>query len=408
MTILPFLLLLAALPAHQERFLRLLLPLWLALPGRVNALNLSRYSQLDEKTFRRWFNKALPWHSLYIQLLRILMGCGAIGSKFILTIDATFIPKSGQETYGLGQFWSSCDGRAMKGLECSCIALMTAQGHHTFPVSVRQTAPKKEKKDRLQQYLDQLRGLYRLQKDWLKEHVGVAVADGQYAKTMFFDFFAEQGVPFVTKLATNANLLIPFTGERPKRRGKPQKWERKVDFVNFEGWTAVPSERHERVWTKVVWAPHFARFLRTVVIQRVSQTGEVMGHVVLCSTDTTMSAEQIRALYSARFQLEFVFRDAKQHAGLTTCQLRNRKGLENHWHAAFLTVSLARAQQLIQRCAFTGRPTDKIVFSMEDAKRQAYNQLFAWRILTNLGLEGRFAELEKHPSRPLYLGVKAA
>lgn len=49
-----------------------------------------------------------------------------------------------------------------------------------------------------------------------------------------------------------------------------------------------------------------------------------------------------------------------------------------------------------------------MVFSMEDAKRRAFNILFAKRLLANLGLEQRFKELQNHPSRPLELGVKAA
>ena len=234
------------------------------------------------------------------------------------------------------------------------------------------------------------------------------MADGQYAKKMSFDACHDEGYAFVTKLASNANLWIPFTGVHAKRRGRQQKWERKVDFTDFEGWTSVPGEAGERVWTRVVWAPHFERFFRVVVIQNITKKGEVLGHVVLCSTDTTLPASEIRALYSARFQLEFVFRDAKQHAALTTCQLRSKKGLENHWNAAFLTVSLARAQQLLHSAARTGRPAGGLVFSIEDAKRAAFNCLFATRILANLGLSHRFEELQQHPSRPLDLGVKAA
>ena len=405
---LPFLLLLAAVPANQYAFLNLLLPLWVAIPGRVNGLNFGRYSGWHEKTFRRWMGKALPWHRLHITLLHILMGCGAIGEKLILTIDASFVPKSGKKTYGLGKFWNGCASKAMTGLELSCIALMTSTGHHVFPISIRQTRPKEEKKDRLQQYLWQLQALFRLQRKWLKQHVRIAVADGQYAKTMFFDFFADEGIAFITKLAVNANLLIPFNGEHEKRRGKRRKWEGKVDFINFAGWASVPGEENERVWTRVVWAPHFERFFRVVVIQRVSKSGEVLGHVVLCCTDTTMPATEIRALYSARFQLEFVFRDAKQYAALTTCQLRSKKGLENHWNAAFLSISLVRAEQLLRLTVLTGRPAEDLVFSMEDAKRRAFNELFARRILANLGLARRFDELKNHPSRPLDLGVKAA
>ena len=50
MNILPVLLSLAAVPAHQSHFLNLLLPLWLAIPGRINARSFSRYSGWNERT----------------------------------------------------------------------------------------------------------------------------------------------------------------------------------------------------------------------------------------------------------------------------------------------------------------------------------------------------------------------
>lgn len=408
MNILPVLLTLAAIPTHQYQFLSVLLPLWLAIPGRVNARNFSRYSGWSERTYRRHFQVALPWHHLHLTLVKLLVRCKALIPRFILVMDASFVPKSGHKTFGVGKFWSGCAGRSETGLELSCIALMTWFGHHCFPISIRQTRPKAEKSDRLTQYLDQLRALFRCHRSWLKEFAPILVADGQYAKKMFFDLCHSEGITMVTKLAVNANLLIPFTGEHPKRRGGRQKWEKKVDYCNFDGWTSVPGDVLEWVWTRVVWAPHFACSFRVVVIQNVDKRGKILGHVILASTDINMPAEQIRALYSARFQLEFVFRDAKQHAALTTCQLRSKKGLENHWNAAFLSVSLARAGQLLRFSAWTGRPAGEIVFSMEDAKRRAFNILFAKRILANLGLEQRFDELENHPSRPLDLGVKAA
>ncbi|WP_407572747.1 hypothetical protein [Deinococcus altitudinis] len=51
----------------------------------------------------------------------------------------------------------------------------------------------------------------------------------------------------------------------------------------------------------MVWGPHFEHFFRVVVIQQLNKKGAVMAHVVLCSTDTTLPAEQIRARYNARF-----------------------------------------------------------------------------------------------------------
>ncbi len=53
MIILPVLLTLLHLPLTQQRFFLYLMPLWQAIPGRINALNLGRYSGWDERTFRR-------------------------------------------------------------------------------------------------------------------------------------------------------------------------------------------------------------------------------------------------------------------------------------------------------------------------------------------------------------------
>jgi len=408
MSILQTILTLAALPAHQTRFLQALLSVWLAIPGRVNATNFSRYSGWNEKTVRRWFHRPLPWLKLHLTLVQLLVQCGALDPRWVLVIDASFIPKSGTQTEGRGKFWNGCQRRAETGLELSCIALMSWGSHHVFPISVKQTRPKTDKADRLTQYLTQLRAVFRAHRGWLRTHVRAVVADGQYARKIFMEAVADEGVAFVTKLASNANLLVPFTGLHEKRRGARRRWEGKVDFVDFTGWTPVPAAADERVWTRVVWGPHFERFFRVVVIQRLGRKGVVTAHVVLCSTDTTMPAEQIRALYSARFQLEFAFRDAKQYGGLTTGQLRSRQGNENHWNACFFSLSLARAALVMEGAGRTGRPASRLVCSMEDIKRRAFNALFAQRMLANLGLSQRFVELQQHPSRPLDLGVKAA
>lgn len=406
--ILPVLLTLLGLPAQHSRFLSILMPLWQAIPGRINAVNFSRYSGLHEQTFRRWMHRALPWDALHWGVVALLEHLGALGSGFVLLMDASFVPKAGTRTAGVGKFWNGSASRSEQGLELSCLAVMSWVGRHVFPISVVQTQPRRDKADRLIQYRDQLQALLAQRRTWFLRHLNAVVADGQYAKVMFMDVVCGEGYAFVTKLQSNANLLYAFTGTHPKRRGGKQKWAGKVDFVHFTGWTAVPGKPTERVWTRVVWGPHFKRFLKVVVIQNLDGRGCVKSRVVLCSTDTTMPAQQIRALYSARFQVEFVFRDAKQFAGLTTCQLRSTAGLKNHWNASFFALSLGRAEVLLEASGLQGRPATSLVFSYENLKRRAFNRLFAWRILSNLGLQARFIELEKHSSRPLGLGVKAA
>ena len=85
-------------------------------------------------------------------------------------------------------------------------------------------------------------------------------------------------------------------------------------------------------------------------------------------------------------------------------QSRSERALEFAWNVSFLTVSLARADQLL---AFGGDVQD-FVFSMEDPKRRAYNELFADRVIrllpTNLSFNKCLALVEN----ALNLGVKDA
>ncbi|MBK8534684.1 MAG: hypothetical protein IPL59_05940 [Candidatus Competibacteraceae bacterium] len=68
------------------------------LPGKANFRNLSRYSELHEKTDSRGFRRSFDFIEFNrLSLADVVTG----GSPFAVAIDASFIPKSGQCTYGL-------------------------------------------------------------------------------------------------------------------------------------------------------------------------------------------------------------------------------------------------------------------------------------------------------------------
>ena len=55
----------AGLRRTQQAYLRLLLTLWLALPGgRHNFTNLARYGPTSDRTHRSWARKQVPWVQL--------------------------------------------------------------------------------------------------------------------------------------------------------------------------------------------------------------------------------------------------------------------------------------------------------------------------------------------------------
>ncbi|MBK8533693.1 MAG: hypothetical protein IPL59_00415 [Candidatus Competibacteraceae bacterium] len=79
------------------------------------------------------------------------------GSPFAVAIDASFIPTSGQCTYGLDYFYNGLQGRAEKGLEISTLALVDIDDNTAYPLlQSPNTAIDSPKETRVDEYLKHL------------------------------------------------------------------------------------------------------------------------------------------------------------------------------------------------------------------------------------------------------------
>src|SRR5204862_8062501 len=83
----------------QRKFLETLFATILALRGRVNGRNLSRYCDYSERTIARQFRRSFDWAEFHQRTLNLALSPGA---ELISAQDASFIPKSGKQTFGLG------------------------------------------------------------------------------------------------------------------------------------------------------------------------------------------------------------------------------------------------------------------------------------------------------------------
>ncbi len=113
-------------------------------------------------------------------------------------------------------------------------------------------------------------------------------------------------------------------------------------------------------------------------------------HVVLFSTDTELAATDIFRFYKARFQIEFIFRDAKQFAGFSDCQARDQKALQFHFNASVTLVNLAR---LMAQGEHTRE--GKLIFSMSSLKQRFFNEHLLDLFIDKLALDqycGQFLE----------------
>ena len=118
----------------------------------------------------------------------------------------------------------------------------------------------------------------------------------------------------------------------------------------------------------IVWSVSLQSQVRVTVVGNTKDKHKPR-YVVLFSTDTELAASDILRFYKARFQIEFIFRDAKQFAGFSDCQARDQAALHFHFNASVPAVNVARllAQAEQRRAA-------KFVFSMASIKQRFFNE----------------------------------
>lgn len=100
------------------------------------------------------------------------------------------------------------------------------------------------------------------------------------------------------------------------------------------------------------------------------------------STDTDLCPKLILKYYRLRFQIEFLFRDAKQYAGLEHCQARSKDKLEFHFNMSLCSIAIAKAAYWLKN-----KPESPGPFSMRNIKVAHYNKFLTDRIFANLGLD---------------------
>jgi len=86
----------------------------------------------------------------------------------------------------------------------------------------------------------------------------------------------------------------------------------------------------------------FAQPLNVVIVLKTQLITQQQGHVILFSTDLSLTYNQLIDLYSLRFQIEFDFRDAKQFWGLEDFMNISQTAVTNAVNLAFFMVNFSR------------------------------------------------------------------
>ncbi len=104
----------------EKKFMITVFTTILIIRGKMTFTNMSRYSELSEKTYRRHFSQKIDFQQLNKNIIARAI---ATTATQMAVMDASFIEKSGKKTYGVDYFFNGCASRAQKGMEISAISV---------------------------------------------------------------------------------------------------------------------------------------------------------------------------------------------------------------------------------------------------------------------------------------------
>lgn len=364
----------------QVKFLMAMFAALFAFQGKANRVNLHRYGAPPPRTQYRQQRKTFDATAFNLAALK---DQGVLAAAKLLVMDATFVKKSGKHTYGRGWFYNGCHSRAEKGLEFSVIGLVDPEENTAYAVNARQSPADREEGKTLNDY-----ALEHLQDLWpkLPDAVTHGLFDGAYANKEFVHGVLALNRHLVSKLRKDAAMRYLYTGPRRPGPGAPRKYDGKVVYDDVSRWESLGEiEEGVELHTVVVWHNKFKLKIRVVMASKLVD-GE-RKYVLLFSTDIDLDGQTIYFWYKSRFQIEFVFRDGKQHLGLVDGQMRNKAALDYHVNLSLAAVNVLRLLE---------RARGQKVISLASIKRRKYNELFMDRIFSTLDIAPDAPEIQPH------------
>lgn len=318
--------------------------------GKLNFLSMARHGSSCESRFRQNFKKEFDWCAFNTDML-----IEAPGRRVAVALDHSFIHKSGKKTPGLGWYWSGCAGATKRGLEILGFA-QVAEGVsdarflyavQTMAVTTRGRTPSylehmKDKRDN--QTAKALRAIYD-HKDELLGISDILVGDCLFASYNFVTGAKAIGFDVVSRLRDDAVLQYLYTGPQKGGRGRRKELDGVVDIHNlredvFVTETVNVEGENVTLYSAVVKSKSLKRKVR-VVVAELHCGGKAIRKIIF-STNLDLTAIEIFLIYHSRFQIEFIFRDAKQNTGLEDWQSTDADRLSFGYNASLTAVNIAR------------------------------------------------------------------
>jgi len=147
--------------------------------------------------------------------------------------------------------------------------------------------------------------------------------------------------------------MYKYYREKTGQKGRPKQFDGKVDVNNLDTnyFFLILFSKEIKIYSAVVCSRSLKRDIKLAVTV-FFKDGKKVTRKLYFLTDLEQQGEKIVQYYRARFQIEFLYRDAKQFTGLITCQARSKNQLDFHFNAALTAVNLAKHDWLFTLIGF--------------------------------------------------------
>ena len=368
--------------------------LFMSIRGRINFLQLARYGKYKEQRYRQQFEKVFDFLTFNSELT-LSQGSG----HYVIAFDPCYVSKSGKKTPGVNWYWSGCANSSKWGLEIGGLAAIDIDNHTAFHLEAIQTLNSEK-----QSLSDWYGKIISDRKDSLASISKYLVADAWFSKRTFADQIIQSQMHLISRFRDDADLKYINTQQPTGKRGRPLKYAGKVIIQNIDKkyFNLVSSNDEETVYAAVVYSKSLKRNVLLVHVTYLRNNGKATTKLYF-STDVLMKPSEVLIYYRSRFQIEFLYRDGKQHTGLNDAQARSENKLHFQFNASLTSINIAKAIHWLSI-----PKKERASFSMSDIKTMNHNMLMLERFFDVFGIFPYSAKNQNYVKELILYGTKAA
>ncbi|WP_394793981.1 transposase [Armatimonas sp.] len=355
----------------------------LVMPKHITQRSIARWADKggSYRTIHRFFQTNIDW--MQVQWLLFLLVLHTTTDTYLLVGDETVLKKAGKHTFGLDRFFSSLAQKPVPAVAFFALALVNVQKRQAYTLSAQQVVRTQQEKDEAKQKREDRKSKNNKSSEYIKKAgrpkgsknknkekitlnpelarillwtqkllalIGKKIAlhylvlDGHFGNHPSYQMTRQLGLHLISKMRHDAQLYLLPTQDQQQASPRLRYGDR-LDYDNLPLASRVSCEQEDdyerEVYQMQCRHKDFAEVLNIVVIVKTHRVTERRGHVVLFSSDLDLVALTLVEYYSLRFQIEFEFRDAKQHFGLSDFVCVDETSVQNAVGLSFFMGNLS-------------------------------------------------------------------